>query len=123
MIAPYGTQNKWTISNDDADSDGFRTYMACGNTGDEGETGDTWTSLLIVEPADGFKGVTPSKTQANEYTIEDFTFTFKLNDKYPVGTKCPIEVKYDSTKFKPSEVYLNTKACTVGTSSADCYVP
>lgn len=46
--------------------------MSCGNKGDEGESGETWSSLMIVNADTGFQAVTVSKSDVDEYTVEDF---------------------------------------------------
>jgi hypothetical protein len=54
VIAPYGEQQYEMLPTSYKESDGFRAYMACGNTGDEGESGETYDVLQIESAKNGF---------------------------------------------------------------------
>lgn len=120
LLAPYGQQRDGTIGNDQGESDGFRTYMACGNNGDEGESGETYDSLLIEEVQAGFSQGSVDNNLVEQNTIEDFSFTFRLEDDYPIGPYCLITVEWKSANFQVDTLTMNGVNCTVGSDTATC---
>lgn len=63
MKAPWGVQQDWYANTYDR---GFRTYMACGNTNDEGESGATYNTLMIVNSYNGFDIASVDEESVNE---------------------------------------------------------
>ena len=73
--APYGEQDDWNIASND-----WNVYLACGNSGDEGESGRTLNTLMTSGPQSGFEAVTISESGTNDRTvIDDLTVTLTLN--------------------------------------------
>lgn len=97
--APHGQQQNWDILRSNPESSGFRGYMACGNDGDEGESGETWDPLLIVPVKEGFETGSVDPDTINEKEIEDFTFNFRLDSKYPVGPYCSVKIDINTGNF------------------------
>lgn len=62
--------------------------MACGNTGDEGESGATYNTLMIVDNYVGFDAASVDEESVNEKQILDFSFYFDLHSTYPLGIGC-----------------------------------
>lgn len=99
--APWGAQQDWFL-NTAPHSNGFRTFMSCGNIGDEGESGETYNTLLIVPKHTGFDDGAVDNNEVNEKQVLDITFSFDLAATYPIGDDCTIEIKWDNDIFNPS---------------------
>lgn len=110
----------WDLKSADVESPGFRGYMACGNDGDEGESGQTWDPLLIVPAKEGFESGSVDPDTIDEKEIEDFTFNFRLDAKYPVGPYCEVTIKINTGNFLVDTLYLNGKKCTMSGSTGTC---
>lgn len=118
LKAPYGEQKDVLLAND-----GFKLYMACGNEGDEGESAKTWNSLMIAPYLTGYDTGTWKDTSVTELTIEDFSATFTLDETYPLGAGCKVEIDWVNGNMLPSWVEVDGTECVrpgTGTSSVTC---
>ena len=74
--APYGEQSDWNLDGTD-----WNVYLACGNSGDEGESGRTVNTLMTVGPLTGYDAVTVSESGVKDRTvIEELTVTLTLGE-------------------------------------------
>lgn len=125
--APYGQQNNWDIAVTAGESDGFRGYMACGNPTNEGESGETWDPLQIVNVKEGFDSGSVDPETTKEREIDDFTFTFRLDSNYPVGQWCTVTIEWNSNAFLVDKLTMNGVTCSVSSSAGVCipgkYIP
>jgi hypothetical protein len=56
----------------------------------------------------------------NEKEIEDFTFTFRLDSKYPVGPYCTVTININSGNFLVDKLTLNGQSCSVSGNTGTC---
>jgi hypothetical protein len=91
--------------------------MACGNEGDEGEAAKTWNSLMIAPYLTGYDSGSWKETSVNERTIKDFSATFTLDESYPLGAGCKIDLAWENGNFLPSWVEVDGSTCVVPTTS------
>jgi hypothetical protein len=96
--------------------------MGCGNTLtlDEGESGETYDPLLIVPAKEGFESGSVSPDTVSETEIEDFTFTFRLDSKYPVGKRNTVKIVWNTLNFLVDTLTLNGVTCTVSDGTGTC---
>lgn len=90
--------------------------MACGNNGDEGESGRTYNSIQIVPYCSGYLEGTLNKIEVVEKNVVDFTLSLLLADSYPVCENCWLDLQW-SSDFIPSWVDVNGKLCGKVTST------
>lgn len=108
VLAPYGEQKEYTMPIDfERNSEGFRGQMFCGNMGDDGESGETYDALHIVPMWTGYDSGSLNNKNTKQKTIQDFAFTFKLDDNYPIGEACVVSVEWLSSSFIPSVILLD----------------
>lgn len=97
--------------------------MACGNEGDEGEAAKTWNSLMVAPYLTGYESGSWKETSVNERTIRDFQASFTLDDTYPLGSGCLIDISWENGNFLPSRVEVDGTVCitpSTSTSSVSC---
>lgn len=83
--------------------------MCCGNSGTEGETGETYFALMVEPMKIGYVDLSVEKREVKENAIEDLTFTFSLSDNYPIGKNCIVNIKWLNSIWIPSVIILNNK--------------
>lgn len=127
LKAPHGEQQQYLYQWSDA----FQTYMACGNNGNEGESGLTENSILIIEHIEGYTDGGLKDLSLDSLTIyPDLEYTFILDDNYPLGSGCKINFIWNEVDFTPSYVELDGVKCSSSESIAlssttkelDCYL-
>lgn len=90
--------------------------MACGNEGDEGESGKTFNSVKIAAYSTGYDSGSFTKTSVTERNIEDFELSLVLESDYPLGEGCLLKIQW-STDFIASYITINDEFCaSMGTS-------
>lgn len=105
MKAPFGAQDDW---NTDLD---WAIYMACGNEGNEGESGATANTYMIDSMVTGWSAakVSPSST-TDKTVINDMTVDLTFPTKHGADTSCTLWLTF-MNDFVPSVIYLGGTEC------------
>lgn len=88
--------------------DDWGLYLACGNEGDEGESGQTWNNLMTSAVQVGWDSVSISPDSFNEKTVIDLiTADYTFASAHGADTTTAMKITWKSG-FEPSKVYLGT---------------
>lgn len=97
--------------------------MACGNSGDEGESGRTLNTLMVSDKKTGYSSVSIGTKSANDRTIiSDLTVTIELTSTHGADATTTLWITHD-TDFVPSMAVVGGGSTACSGSAGDYKCP